>query len=410
MFGVGATVGTGIFFVLQRGRARRRPGGDLLVPARRRRRRSVGALLRRAGQRDPGLGSTYSYAYARWASSSRWCIAACLLLEYGVSTAAVAVGLERLPQRAAGQPLRCPAAGRAVVLAVPTRTATGLINLPAVVLVAAVHAAADPREPASRRKVNAIMVLIKLTVLVLFIVIGFTAFNADHFADFAPFGVAGHQRRGRHDLLLLHRPGRRVHGGRGGARTRRGRCRGRSWARSDRRHASTCWWPSRRRRAAGEEFEGRAGGRPVADPGEHHRHRRGRARSSPPGAVISIFSVTLVTLYGQTRILFAMGRDGMLPTTFASGEPAHAHAGSTRSWSRSWSRDRAASCRPTTCWDTVSIGTLVAFIVVAIGVIVLRRTAPDLPRPFKVPGYPVTPVLTVPPASTSCPGSRRSPG
>ena len=46
-------------------------------------------------------------------------------------------------------------------------------------------------------------------------------------------------------------------------------------------------------------------------------------------------------------------------------------------------------------WDTVSIGTLVAFSVVALGIIVLRRTRPDLHRPFKVPGYPVTPVLTI---------------
>jgi basic amino acid/polyamine antiporter, APA family len=46
-------------------------------------------------------------------------------------------------------------------------------------------------------------------------------------------------------------------------------------------------------------------------------------------------------------------------------------------------------------WDTVSIGTLSAFIVVSIAVIVLRRTKPDLERPFKVPGYPVTPVLAI---------------
>ena len=45
------------------------------------------------------------------------------------------------------------------------------------------------------------------------------------------------------------------------------------------------------------------------------------ARSSPLGAVISIFSVTLVTMYGQTRILFAMGRDGMLPQLFATVSP-----------------------------------------------------------------------------------------
>ena len=43
----------------------------------------------------------------------------------------------------------------------------------------------------------------------------------------------------------------------------------------------------------------------------------------------------------------------------------------------------------------MSIGTLVAFIVVSVGVIILRRTRPDLPRGFKVPGYPVTPVLAI---------------
>ena len=46
-------------------------------------------------------------------------------------------------------------------------------------------------------------------------------------------------------------------------------------------------------------------------------------------------------------------------------------------------------------WDACSIGTLMAFSVVAVGVMVMRRTHPDLERPFKVPGYPVTPVLTV---------------
>jgi len=45
--------------------------------------------------------------------------------------------------------------------------------------------------------------------------------------------------------------------------------------------------------------------------------------------------------------------------------------------------------------DMVSIGTLTAFIVVSIGVIILRRREPDLPRGFKVPGYPITPVLSV---------------
>jgi amino acid transporter len=113
------------------------------------------------------------------------------------------------------------------------------------------------------------------------------------------------------------------------------------------------------------------------------------------GAVISIFSVTLVVIYGQTRILFAMGRDGMIPPLFHKVNP------------------RTLTPVPATIIVAVvvsllaglvpinflaemtSIGTLVAFLVVSVGVIVLRRTAPDLPRGFKVPGYPVTPILSI---------------
>jgi basic amino acid/polyamine antiporter, APA family len=113
------------------------------------------------------------------------------------------------------------------------------------------------------------------------------------------------------------------------------------------------------------------------------------------GAVISIFSVTLVVIYGQTRILFAMGRDGMIPPLFHRVNP------------------RTLTPVPATIIVAVvvsllagvlpinflaemtSIGTLVAFTVVSIGVIILRRTAPDLPRGFKVPLYPVIPILSI---------------
>ena len=57
------------------------------------------------------------------------------------------------------------------------------------------------------------MVLIKLGVLGMFIVIAFTAFQTDHFANFAPMGTAAIGLAGRHDLLLLHRPRRRLDGG-----------------------------------------------------------------------------------------------------------------------------------------------------------------------------------------------------
>jgi amino acid transporter len=113
------------------------------------------------------------------------------------------------------------------------------------------------------------------------------------------------------------------------------------------------------------------------------------------GAVISIFSVTLVTLYGQTRILFAMGRDRMLPDKFAEVNPRTLTPIFNTIVVGVVVAIIAGFVPSDYLWDTVSIGTLVAFSTVALGVIVLRRTQPELERPFKVPGYPVTPVLTV---------------
>ncbi|MEW2081935.1 APC family permease [Streptomyces sp. NPDC005283] len=107
------------------------------------------------------------------------------------------------------------------------------------------------------------------------------------------------------------------------------------------------------------------------------------------GAVLSIVSVTLVVLYGQTRILYSMGRDGMLPAAFhrvdrRTGTPVLGTVivgAFVALLAAVFSLDILA--------DLTSLGTLVAFAVVLAGVIILRRTAPGLDRGFKVPGYPV---------------------
>ena len=113
------------------------------------------------------------------------------------------------------------------------------------------------------------------------------------------------------------------------------------------------------------------------------------------GAVISIFSVTLVVLYGQTRILFAIGRDGLLPKKFAEVNP-RTHTPVFNTIVVATVVALLAGFIPlSSLWDLVSIGTLVAFIVVALAVIVLRVREPDLERGFKVPGYPFTPLLSI---------------
>ena len=90
-----------------------------------------------------------------------------------------------------------------------------------------------------------------------------------------------------------------------------------------------------------------------------------------------------------------MGRDGMLPRRFAQVNPRSQTPVFNTIVVAIVVSVLAALVPLDRLADLVSIGTLVAFIVVSLGVIILRRTMPDLPRGFRVPGYPVTPVLSV---------------
>jgi len=105
--------------------------------------------------------------------------------------------------------------------------------------------------------------------------------------------------------------------------------------------------------------------------------------------------VTLVVMYGQTRILFAMGRDGLISPAFARVNPKSMTPVRNTVIVAIVVAILAGFIPLDYLANMVSIGTLVAFIVVAVGVILLRVREPELPRGFKVPGYPVTPVLSV---------------
>jgi APA family basic amino acid/polyamine antiporter len=114
-------------------------------------------------------------------------------------------------------------------------------------------------------------------------------------------------------------------------------------------------------------------------------------------AVFGLASVLLVTLMGQVRIFYAMGRDGLLPAAFARVHPRSRtpHIGTIVTGVVSCV---AAGLLPLgLLGDIISMGTLLAFGIVCGGVLVLRRTRPDLVRPFKAPGG-----LWVPLAGAAC--------
>jgi APA family basic amino acid/polyamine antiporter len=113
------------------------------------------------------------------------------------------------------------------------------------------------------------------------------------------------------------------------------------------------------------------------------------------GAIVGMISSLLVFQYGQARIWFAMSRDGLLPKAFSRVHPKHKtpHVST-------WVAGLVVGI-PAGIWDIgtfadlANIGTLFAFIIVSLGVIVLRKTQPERKRGFRVPGSPWLPMISI---------------
>ncbi|MFC4617029.1 APC family permease [Cellulomonas algicola] len=393
MFGVGSTVGTGVFFVMHEAVPDAGPAVVVAFVL-----AGVAAGLSALSYAEmasavPVSGSTYSYAYATLGEVVAMGVAACLVLEYAVSTAAVSVGwsgyLNQLLDNLFG--FTVPA----WLSAGPLDDDPGIVNLPALVLVA-LCALLLVRGASESARVNTVMVVIKLAVLGLFVAVAFTAFDADHFADFSPHGAAGVTMAAGTIFFTFI--------GLDAVSTAGDEVRDPQRAMPRAILGALAIVTTIYLLVAVSAI----GAQPWQDFGDREQAEAGLARllqdvtgSTWPGtvlsagAVVSIFSVTLVTLYGQTRILFAVGRDGLLPRAFARVNP-RTHTPVQNTVMVACAVGLLAGFVPLSdLWDLVSIGTLVAFIVVSVGVIVLRRSRPDLPRGFRVPAYPLTPLLGI---------------
>jgi amino acid transporter len=388
MIGVGATIGTGIFTILSTAVPLAGPAVILAFVL-----AGVVAGLTALCYAElagavPVSGSSYSYAYATLGEVVAMGVAACLLLEYGVAAAGTSVGWSQYLNALLGNVFGV----QIPELLAQSPEGGGIINLPAVILVG-LCCVLLIRGASESTKANAVMVVIKLLVLVFFIAIGITGWQTNNFADFAPMGFAGITLAAGNvffsfiGLDAVSTAGEEV--------------------KNPRRTmplaivlalvivmvvyiavaavgvAAQPW----------RKFEGQEAGLSaiLADV----------VGSSWPGtviaigAIISIFSVTLITIYGQTRILFAMGRDGMVPPVFAKVNPRTQTPAVNTVIVCVVIALLAGFIPIEFLYEMTSVGTLVAFLVVSAGVIILRRTAPDLPRGFKVPGYPVVPILSI---------------
>ena len=110
-------------------------------------------------------------------------------------------------------------------------------------------------------------------------------------------------------------------------------------------------------------------------------------------AIAGLSSVILVMLMGQPRIFFSMANDGLLPAFFAKVHPRFKTPYVTTIITGVLSAILGGLMPLSILGEMVSIGTLFAFVIVCISIIVLRKTRPDAPRPFRTPWVPLVPIL-----------------
>ena len=249
------------------------------------------------------------------------------------------------------------------------------------------------RGVAESAKVNAIMVVVKLAVLVLFIAIASSAFNAGNLTPFAPHGMAGIGAAAGSifftfiGLDAVSTAGEEVENPR----------RNLPLAIIAALFVVITFYILVALTALGAQaqglFEGQEAGLAVIL--QNITGSKWPAIVLAAGAVVSVFSITLVVLYGQTRILFAMSRDGLAPKIF--------HRVNQRTLTPNANTlivaiivSLIAGFIPAdVLWDLTSMGTLIAFTVVSIGVILLRNRMPNALCGFKVPLFPVLPILSI---------------
>lgn len=383
--GIGAIIGTGIFVLTGVASARYAGPGSVLSFILAGVASAMAALVyAELASTVPVAGSAYVYSYASLGEIIAWIIGWDLILEYTVAAGAVSIGwsgyLVNLVQ-AAGIDLP-------VILTAPPSQG-GIVNLPAVIIVGiiAVILVLGTRNSAF---VNNIIVLIKLGVIVLFILVGALKINPDLWVPFLPFGFQG-VITGAAIVFFAYigfdavstaaeevqNPGSDLPRGILGSLI-----------------VSSILYVM-----VALILTGLVSYRflDVPSPLSFAMLKIGFPWVSgiiSVGALTGLSSVILVSIFGQSRIFFAMARDGLLPFKF----------------SRLHSRFQSpyiiiiltalmvaliGGFLPLgIVAELANIGTLTAFIMVSVGIIILRYKQPELVRPFKVPFFPVLPVLS----------------
>jgi len=406
MLGIGAVIGTGIFAAIgtaTAGNADRPGAGPAIILS------FVitavacafaGLCYAEFASMIPIAGSAYTYAYATLGEMVAWIIGWDLIIEYAVGNIAVAISwasyFNDVLTHAFGfsippwlvTDLRTALRSEAIIAGAPHLFGVPIImNLPAVLIVALVTwvLVIGVKESAV---VNNIMVLVKILILLLFVIVGFSYVRADNFTPFMPGGWAGVQAGAAIIFFSFigfdavstaaeetRNPKRDIPIGIFGSLI-----------------ICTLIYIGVAFVLVGIIPSTELG---IADPLAKALSFIGKDWAAGVvsfGAVVAMTAVLLVFQLGQPRIFFSMSRDGLLPRIFSAVHPRYRTPHVTTIWTGIFVAFFAAFASIDEIIELTNIGTLFAFVLVCLGVMVLRVTDPGRPRPFRMPWLPLLPI------------------
>jgi len=399
--GIGSVIGTGIFVLT--GTAASQNAGPALV---------ISMIIAGVGCAFAGLcyaelasmipvaGSAYTYAYATSGELVAWIIGWDLVLEYALSASTVAVGwsgycVSLLDDLGIHLPASLTAAPGVMLTGAEGMVVTGVFNLPASLIVLAVSGLLilGIRQSAGA---NTVLVIIKTAVLILFVAAGAAYVRSENLTPFIPANTGEFGRFGWSGVL------------RGAAVM--------FFAYIGFDAVST----------AAQEAKNPQRDLPIGmllslaictviyvavalvllgivpypelnvpDPLAVGIDRTGLKWLSPlvkVSALFGLFSTMLVQLLGQTRIFYSMSHDGLLPKAFSAVHPKYRTPYLSTAVTGIVVSIAAGLVPIAVLGQLVSMGTLLAFVLVCIGILILRRTSPEIPRPFRTPGLPWVPI------------------
>jgi basic amino acid/polyamine antiporter, APA family len=344
----------------------------------------------------PIAGSAYTYAYATMGELLAWIIGWDLVIEYAIGAATVSVSwssyVVKLLHRFG---LELPNA----LTHCPWDVQAGLINLPAVFVIVAISCLLIVGISESAR-VNAVIVVVKVTIVIVVIFVGYSYVKPENYVPFIPPNTGVMGEFGWSGIM----------------------------------------------RAAGVIFFAYIGFDAVSTAAQEAKkpqrdmpigiigslavctvlyiafarvltgmvpYRTFHGDAAPVATVISLFpsaalqtviyfgiiagysSVILVMLLGQSRVFYSMSRDGLLPPLFSFIHPKFRTPSRSNLIVMTFTAILGGFIPISNLSHFTSIGTLLAFVIVCIGIIVMRKTNPNAPRPYRTPLVPLVPILGV---------------